>query len=222
MGRQLLPVVTVLRQWGGECLFEPSEPRQCLVGRRTEAPVAPVQVHSADGEPLAPNDTRIVMREPGGASKWRSGPRSDLALSVQSGSSWGRRCRRLLLAPRRHKVPGYYVRRPRPRARPLPAIRHALKGAEGERRRVDGGGGMVVTRHDRPQRRSGGCRARGRRGAGSRAGGPVMAAGGGTEKDWEHLINFHRAHSLRSRTWCTTCSKCRTSRRPRVSTTKRR
>jgi DNA-binding HxlR family transcriptional regulator len=69
MGRQLLPVVTALRQWGGECFFEPSEPRQCLIGRRTEAPVAPVQVHSADGEPLAPNDTRIVMREPGGASK---------------------------------------------------------------------------------------------------------------------------------------------------------
>jgi DNA-binding HxlR family transcriptional regulator len=69
MGRQLFPVVTALRQWGGEYLFEPSEPRQCLVGRRTEAPVAPVQVHSADGEPLAPNDTRIVMREPRGASK---------------------------------------------------------------------------------------------------------------------------------------------------------
>jgi DNA-binding HxlR family transcriptional regulator len=69
MGRQLFPLVTALRQWGGEYLFEPSEPRQCLVGRRTEAPVAPVQVHSADGEPLAPNDTRIVMREPRGASK---------------------------------------------------------------------------------------------------------------------------------------------------------
>jgi DNA-binding HxlR family transcriptional regulator len=48
MGRQLSPVVTALRQWSGEYLFEPSEPRQCLVNRRTEAPVAPTQVHSVD------------------------------------------------------------------------------------------------------------------------------------------------------------------------------
>jgi DNA-binding HxlR family transcriptional regulator len=69
MGRQLFAVVTALRQWGGEYLFEPSEPRQCLVDRRTQAPVAPVQVHSSDGELLAPQEARIVMFEPGGASK---------------------------------------------------------------------------------------------------------------------------------------------------------
>jgi DNA-binding HxlR family transcriptional regulator len=68
MGRQLFPVVTALRQWGGEYLFEPSEPRQCLVDRRTEAPVAPVQVHSADGKVLQPKDTRIVLHEPAGRS----------------------------------------------------------------------------------------------------------------------------------------------------------
>jgi DNA-binding HxlR family transcriptional regulator len=34
MGRQLFPVVTALRQWGSDYLFEPSEPRQYLVDRR--------------------------------------------------------------------------------------------------------------------------------------------------------------------------------------------
>jgi DNA-binding HxlR family transcriptional regulator len=63
MGRQLFPVVTALRQWGGEYLFEPSEPRQCLVDRRTKTPVAPVQVHSADGKVVLPNDTEVIMRQ---------------------------------------------------------------------------------------------------------------------------------------------------------------
>jgi DNA-binding HxlR family transcriptional regulator len=64
MGRQLFPVVTALRQWGGEYLFEPSEPRECLVDRRTEAPVAPVQVHSVDGKMVLPEDAELVMRQP--------------------------------------------------------------------------------------------------------------------------------------------------------------
>jgi DNA-binding HxlR family transcriptional regulator len=63
MGRQLFPVVTALRQWGADYLFDETEPRQCLVDRRTEAPVGPVQVHSADGEPVSPEETRIVQCE---------------------------------------------------------------------------------------------------------------------------------------------------------------
>jgi DNA-binding HxlR family transcriptional regulator len=62
MGRQLFPVVTALRQWGGDYLFEPSEPRQCLVYRRTETPVASVQVRSADGKAVLPEDTELVIR----------------------------------------------------------------------------------------------------------------------------------------------------------------
>jgi hypothetical protein len=57
-------VVTALRQWGGDYLFEPSEPRQCLVDRRTGTPVAPVGVHSADGEVVLPEDTELVMHQP--------------------------------------------------------------------------------------------------------------------------------------------------------------
>ena len=61
MGRQLFPVVTALRQWGADYLFDTAEPRQRLVDRRTGTPVSPVQVHSADGKMVAPNDTEIVM-----------------------------------------------------------------------------------------------------------------------------------------------------------------
>jgi DNA-binding HxlR family transcriptional regulator len=62
MGRQLFPVVTALRQWGGDYLFEPSEPRQCLVDRRTGTPVASAQVRSVDGEAVLPEDSELVMR----------------------------------------------------------------------------------------------------------------------------------------------------------------
>jgi hypothetical protein len=62
MGRLLFPVVTALRQWGGEYLFEPGEPRQRLVDRRTDTPVAPVQVHTADGQVVLPEDTELVTR----------------------------------------------------------------------------------------------------------------------------------------------------------------
>jgi HxlR-like helix-turn-helix len=61
MGRRLFPVVTALRQWGADYLFDTTEPRPCLVDRRTGIPVAAVQVHSADGEPIPPTDTQIVV-----------------------------------------------------------------------------------------------------------------------------------------------------------------
>jgi DNA-binding HxlR family transcriptional regulator len=63
MGRQLFPVVTALRQWGADYLFDPCDPRPCLVDARDGVPVARVQVHSADGKPLAPGETRIVTYE---------------------------------------------------------------------------------------------------------------------------------------------------------------
>jgi DNA-binding HxlR family transcriptional regulator len=69
MGRQLFPVVTALRQWGGDYLFEPSEPHQCLVDRRTKMPVAPTQVHSADGQVVLPQDTELVICQPDGTNQ---------------------------------------------------------------------------------------------------------------------------------------------------------
>lgn len=62
-GRQLFPVVTALRKWGADNLFDDSEPRQVLVDRRTDAPVPQVQVTSADGKPIAPRDTCTVLHE---------------------------------------------------------------------------------------------------------------------------------------------------------------
>jgi DNA-binding HxlR family transcriptional regulator len=62
MGRQLFPVVTALRQWGSDYLFEPSEPRQCLVDQRTETPVAATHVRSVDGQVVLPEDTELVIR----------------------------------------------------------------------------------------------------------------------------------------------------------------
>jgi len=66
MGRELFPVVTALRQWGADYLFDDSEPRACLADRRTGIPAARVGVQSADVEPLAPEDTQTVVRGPGG------------------------------------------------------------------------------------------------------------------------------------------------------------
>ena len=63
MGHRLFPIVTALRQWGADYLFDESEARPCPVDRRTGIPVSLVEVHSADGKPLAPKDTQIVMCE---------------------------------------------------------------------------------------------------------------------------------------------------------------
>jgi DNA-binding HxlR family transcriptional regulator len=49
MGQRLFPVVTALRQWGADYLFEKSNPRPCLVDRHTATKVPLVQVLSADG-----------------------------------------------------------------------------------------------------------------------------------------------------------------------------
>jgi DNA-binding HxlR family transcriptional regulator len=67
--RRLFPVVTALRQWGADSLFDECEPRPCLVDRRTGKPVSPMAVRSADGEPLAPEDTKVVVCEPEGITE---------------------------------------------------------------------------------------------------------------------------------------------------------
>jgi hypothetical protein len=62
-GRRLFPVVTALRQWGADYLFDESEQRQSL-----GIPVALVALHSVDGEPIAPEETQVVVCERGGAT----------------------------------------------------------------------------------------------------------------------------------------------------------
>ncbi|MGW3232917.1 winged helix-turn-helix transcriptional regulator [Kitasatospora sp. NPDC001095] len=60
-GRALFPVITALRQWGEEWFFEEGEPRARLVDRESGAPVAPVEVRSADGRLLGPQDARVLL-----------------------------------------------------------------------------------------------------------------------------------------------------------------
>ncbi len=60
-GRELFPVLIALRQWGERWIAEmPSNP--VLVDTLSRQPVAPVQVHAADGRPLAMNELEWVDR----------------------------------------------------------------------------------------------------------------------------------------------------------------
>ncbi|MEU4119573.1 helix-turn-helix domain-containing protein [Kitasatospora sp. NPDC028055] len=60
-GRALFPVITALRQWGDEWFFAEGEPRARLVDRASGAPVAPVEVRSADGRLLGPDDAKVLL-----------------------------------------------------------------------------------------------------------------------------------------------------------------
>ncbi|MFF4380686.1 winged helix-turn-helix transcriptional regulator [Kitasatospora sp. NPDC001547] len=60
-GRALFPVITALRQWGDQWFFQEGEPRARLVDRESGAPVAPVEVRSADGRVLGPEDARVLL-----------------------------------------------------------------------------------------------------------------------------------------------------------------
>lgn len=58
-GRGLLPVIVALRQWGEHRLFRPDERRSSLAETGTGAPVARLELRSAEGRPLGWNDTRV-------------------------------------------------------------------------------------------------------------------------------------------------------------------
>lgn len=59
-GRDLFPVIVALRQWGERHSFAPGEARSELVDRAAGRPLAPLEVRSATGAPLAPEDTVVV------------------------------------------------------------------------------------------------------------------------------------------------------------------
>lgn len=60
-GLGLFPVIVALRQWGEEFFFEPGETRARLVDRQHHRPVGQVQIRSADGRTLTPDDTVIEL-----------------------------------------------------------------------------------------------------------------------------------------------------------------
>ncbi|MFC8449323.1 winged helix-turn-helix transcriptional regulator [Kitasatospora sp. NPDC057223] len=58
-GKALFPVIVALRQWGEENFFAPGEPHSQLVDRRQEHRLRPLEVLSADGRRLNPDDTVV-------------------------------------------------------------------------------------------------------------------------------------------------------------------
>lgn len=58
-GRALFPVIVALRQWGEQELFAPGEAHSELVDHRQGQPLRPLEVLSADGRRLDPDDTTV-------------------------------------------------------------------------------------------------------------------------------------------------------------------
>jgi DNA-binding HxlR family transcriptional regulator len=60
-GRALFPVIVALRQWGDQYFFRADEDRFRLVDREHREPVAKVEIRSADGRLLTPEETVVEM-----------------------------------------------------------------------------------------------------------------------------------------------------------------
>ncbi|MFF9624729.1 winged helix-turn-helix transcriptional regulator [Streptomyces griseosporeus] len=58
-GKALFPVIVALRQWGEQNFFAPGEPHSQLVDRRQGQRLRPLEVLSADGRRLNPDDTTV-------------------------------------------------------------------------------------------------------------------------------------------------------------------
>jgi len=55
-GRALQTVIVALSQWGGEFMFEPGEPGSVMVDAQKRQPIRRLELLSADGRRLAPED----------------------------------------------------------------------------------------------------------------------------------------------------------------------
>lgn len=58
-GEQLFPVIVALRQWGEANSFAPGEPHSELLDRREGRRLRGLEVLSADGRPLRPDETEV-------------------------------------------------------------------------------------------------------------------------------------------------------------------
>ncbi|WP_433356589.1 winged helix-turn-helix transcriptional regulator [Microtetraspora malaysiensis] len=58
-GRDLFHVIVALRQWGEAHFFAPDEPHSEMVDRRNERPLRALEVRSADGRRLRPDDAVV-------------------------------------------------------------------------------------------------------------------------------------------------------------------
>lgn len=60
-GRALQTVIVALSQWGGEFMFEPGEPGSVMVDAQKRQPIRKLQLLSADGRVLAPEDVATKL-----------------------------------------------------------------------------------------------------------------------------------------------------------------
>ncbi|MER7792711.1 helix-turn-helix domain-containing protein [Streptomyces sp. NPDC097640] len=58
-GQALFPVIVALRQWGEQHFFAPGEPHSQLVDRQQGHRLRALEVRSADGRRLNPDDTTV-------------------------------------------------------------------------------------------------------------------------------------------------------------------
>jgi len=59
-GRDLLPVMAALGQWGSEYLFESDEIRSILVDAKTNRPIEKLQIRSEEGRALQPDQVALA------------------------------------------------------------------------------------------------------------------------------------------------------------------
>lgn len=59
-GRDLLPVVVALRQWGENYLFAPDEAHSMMVDTANGQGIAKLEVRALDGRPLSVDDVAII------------------------------------------------------------------------------------------------------------------------------------------------------------------
>lgn len=59
-GRELFTLIVALRQWGEKYRFARGEAHSTLIDTRTGEPLAELRPSTARGEPVAPEDTRVV------------------------------------------------------------------------------------------------------------------------------------------------------------------
>src|SRR5215470_3039263 len=60
-GRELLPVLVAMRQWGERYLFAPGESHSTLIDKKLREPLQQLSLKNAAGDALAPEDIELVM-----------------------------------------------------------------------------------------------------------------------------------------------------------------
>jgi DNA-binding HxlR family transcriptional regulator len=71
MGKDLVTVMTALRQWGDRWIFGPGHEPLVVADRRTGRPIPRLRILAEDGQPLHPKDIEVRLG-PGAANETRA------------------------------------------------------------------------------------------------------------------------------------------------------